>query len=332
MSGYIRTGYVHLINPTTATLSLSECEFDTVSGIGGYLGNALNNILDNHNRRPGTFKPNSKLKDFFSAYSVGRIDLEELSHQIAKTIFKVKTEEYTDDPTTLFVLEGDNVIYVLEIKRDMQYRIKPTTKDGKNNNSIERESIGVPKIRADQVKFCSVCLKTLNVTTLESSYPTEDESYVFIYSDVVLRATMDKSLNYYVNAARSCFYNTIVDKQEAGNEVYKDKTRVNLLNRFETEMKNHLSTLKEINFHAIARQLFKDKGKENRFIHAIEEYGIKRPVKALSDKMIKLNYIEHIQNKVTLKNGVQIIIPDDVDQQQLNINLTVIDGEFKEQI
>ena len=325
----IKQGYVHLLNTESNNLTLSDTRLDVVlGGIGGYLEDALGKILDNHNRRSGTFKPISKLKEKFESYANDQISFKELTHQVAKEIFKAKENEKIREKTTLFVLEGQESVYALEVKRNSQFIVKSEESSDGHEISIYSEELALGSIRANSISFFEVNLDDMSVSTLEKLSKNE----IFLFSDVILKASMSHSLNQYVADARQAFYNAVIEIEDRSARLcdFKKKADVSLLNSFEEKINDQVKKTKEIDFAQIAKEVFYyDPQKCEKFIELLRNYNIFGTIEALSQAPIKLVTIDYAPKVVHMENGIKILIPDDFPEQELNIQLK-IDEKLKE--
>ena|GEM_PF-4930692 len=328
MGCYIKTGCVHLINSLTDTLSCSEVTFDTVrSGVGAHLEKAVDKILDKHDRRPGIFKPNSKLKPLFEQYSVGHIKFEELSIEIAQLVAESKFKESVQERSMLFILEGRESIYVVDAKRDKTvFQVIKNYDEGKEKILIEEVPYSLPSIRTNSVSFFEVNLKDMSINIYEKLISTPDDD-IYLFADVILRADMDKSLNEYINIARKLFYNSVLDMEHAALANFEKKVDIELVNAFEQNISNQLWESKEISLKK-AGKVIEDTVIRNKFISKLEENSIPEKVQALSDKPIVSKTIDYRLKKVYLQNGIQVLVPDGVEE--FNVKIKEIDGELKE--
>ena len=328
---YIKTGYIHLINTATSTLTCSDVEFDTVqSGIGSHLEKALDKILDKHDRRPGEFKKNSKIKKYFEDYAAGRLSLKDLSHEIANEVAGTKFDERIVENSILFVLEGSDSIYVIDVKRSSHYVIKTEIENGERRTSIYEEGLSLPNIRTNNIRFFEVDLRTMKLNTLEKIEEGSGGD-IYLFADVVLRADMNRSINQYLKDGRQAFYNTVLADQPGDKDIdsFKSKENIDLLNDFEDNIFNQHWNTGEIDFPKAGEEIFySDIQMRKKFFKQLEIYGVNKFVRALSKIPIMKKTLEYKPKRIYLKNGVQVLVPDEIEE--LDIKLIEVDGELKE--
>ncbi len=154
---YIRTGMVHLLNTISGEFTPSERVFDTIrGGVGGFLEENVEKLLKKHDRRPGKFKENSKLKQVFEDYQKNKVSFEDLCYKIGERLYDKKNVIEIREESILFILDGrpgkfkenSKLKQVFEDYQknkvsfeDLCYKIGERLYDKKNVIEIREESI-----------------------------------------------------------------------------------------------------------------------------------------------------------------------------------------------
>ena len=170
---WIDRGYLHLLNNSTTTLTLSNNEFDLITDkFGDFLEKNLQKVIKSHDRRPGTFKDNSKIKSMIEKYNREEVDLYDVSAMIAKSLFQKRDNRESSDKTGLFILQAGDIngnsridyIVGLEFKRMEKYQIdiKGAT------NSVILNPMLLANASPKKTPLFTINLNTMEVTVLKT--------------------------------------------------------------------------------------------------------------------------------------------------------------------
>lgn len=335
---YVRTGMVHLLNTITGEFTPSERVFDTIrGGVGGFLEENVEKLLKKHDRRPGKFKENSKLKQVFEDYQKNKVSFEDLCYKIGKRLYEKKAVMEIYEESTLFILDGgfngQNLIIGLEVQRRPGYVIETGVSDGKGMNRVYANQLIIPPIRQKNCRLFTVNINSLKVSTLEML--TEEEFYLF--EEGLLQAEMDHSLNWYVDDARKSLYAalrgvTLGESEEVVSlAMLKSEKEVSCVNEFEKKMNKSIKKYEIVNFDGMAREIsYYDPKLEQCFKRNLEGYGVPKKVIALSNAPLKLKTLEYRPKRVRLRSGIEVLVPDEVTEIDEQIKLKEVDGRLTE--
>lgn len=328
---WIKRGFMHLLNNQTSTLTISESEFDLIEGqFGWFLEKNVDKLLKNHNRVPGSFKESSDIKCYIERYNTKECNLYDVSKVIAEKLFKKRANRNEEDKTALFIMRVDDesgqYIIGVEFRRMEKYQID--TKSGRNNVILNPMllSNATPKKSA----IFTIKLNDLEVSVMEPGT---------IFADEVLQADMRLSMNRVAYYARKCLYNviTVIEGRETDlNDIIEscNKDKIERVNKFENSMCKSIAESREVDFISISEEVFFDSAMlRGQFIKRMHSYRIPLKVKSLSDAKIANEFIivgkKKKEKRVKLKSGIEVIIPDDVEDIG-PINLIEVDGVFRE--
>lgn len=338
---YIRTGMVHLLNTLTGEFTPSERTFDMIQeGVGGFLEENIEKLLNKHDRRPGEFRPTSELKQMFEDYQRKNVSLEELCYEVGKRLFDKKCELQLSEQSVFILVEASvgmrEHLIGLEIQRRPGYVIENGVTEGKGVNRIYTNPLIIPPIRQKNCRLFAVNMRTLQVSTLETLVTLEGED-IYLFEEELLQAEMSHSLNWYVDDARKSFYAALKGRKLSEAEglvsmhALETEKEVEQVNQFEEKMNQGIKKYQAIDFNQIGREIFYyDPKLEECFKKNLEGYGVPGQVMALSDAPLKLKTLKYTPKKIRLRSGIEIIVPDEVTEIDEQIKLKEVDGVIKE--
>lgn len=328
---WIKRGYLHLLNNSTATLTLSSVHFDLIEGqFGGFLEKNLEKMLKNHDRRPGSFKETSKIKELIEQYNHKTATLYEVSAELARLVFQKREGRGSDSKTGLFIMRVDTpqsqFIMGLEFNRMEKYQIN--TSGGRNN--VVANPMLLPNATPKKSTLFTIDLRNLEMTLLEN------EGSVF---REVLDVDLNDSLNLSLLKARTCLYNTLTkieDRDTTLEDIAKsnNEEKIERVNKFELSIASSVVSKLKIDFVEVAKEVFFDSRMLNvEFLNRLSSYKVPQQVKALSDCKIATQTIalqaDSKEKRLKLKNGIELIIPNDVEEIR-TIHIQEINGELVE--
>lgn len=329
---WIDRGYLHLLNNETFTLTLSQNEFDLiVDKFGGFLEKNLQKVIKSHDRRPGTFKDNSKIKDMVEKHNRKEIELYEVSTVIAKSLFQKRDNKMSDDKTALFILQAGDIdrnsridyIVGFEFKRMEKYQIDVRS----TTNSVISNPMLLSNATPKKTPLFTINLNTMEVTVLEDGNK---------YFEEILEVDLGHSFNWTLNKARECLYNTLtkIEKRDTDyNDIVasKNEEKINKVNKFENSVSWAVNKML-VDFEEIAKEVFVDsKAQQKEFIKKLNGFKVPIKVKTLSDGPINKVTIstpsESEENRITLENGIEVIVPAGLTEIQ-PITIQEVDGRL----
>lgn len=329
---WIDRGYLHLLNNETFTLTLSQNEFDLiVDKFGGFLEKNLQKVIKSHDRRPGTFKDNSKIKDMVEKYTRKEIELYEVSAMIAKSLFQKRDNKMSDDKTALFILQAGDIdgnsridyIVGFEFKRMEKYQIDVRS----TTNSVISNPMLLSNATPKKTPLFTINLNTMEVTVLE-----DDNKYF----EEILEVDLRHSFNWTLNKARECLYNTLTkieNRDTDYNDIVasKNEEKINKVNKFETSVSWAVHKM-SVDFEEISKEVFVDsKVQQKEFLKRLKGFKVPIKVKTLSDGPINKLTIstpsESEENRITLENGIEVIVPAGLTEIQ-PITIQEVDGRL----
>lgn len=326
---WIKRGYLHLLNNLTSTLTLSNHEFDTIGGeFGGFIEKNLTKMLKNHDRRPCEFLSDSPIKNLLEEYQRGDVDLYDVSVELADLIFKQRDKEYVESKTGLFIMEvgtyeGD---YLMGLDLCRMEKFQIVTK-GSVNSVVANPMLLANATPKKSILF-TIDLRFLKISILENESFTLEQAFGL---------ETYPSLNQWVHEARSCLYN-IITKIEgrptyfSDIEMSKNEEKIEIVNKFEDKVQASITVGREIDFEKMAEVVFENNRMlQDEFIKRLKNKKIQLKVKALSDGDIAKKKITppKKEKRLTLKNGIEVIVPDEIEEIGL-INIQNINGKLTE--
>lgn len=332
---WINKGILHVLNNSTATLTLSNHEFDMITDkTGHFLEKSMEKVMKSHDRRPGEFKQHSKIKELIERYSRNEVDLYEVSSIIAKLLFQKRDRNESEDKTGLFIMEvGDtdgnhriDYIVGMEFKRVEKYQINIKG----SNNSVVLNPMLLSNANPKRTP-----LFTINLNTMEISILEDDRGYL----EQILEVELKDSINTVLLKVRKCLYNTLT-KVEQRETTYQDivtannEDKIDEVNKFELSMSESIRSKGLINFEELAKEVFINrKMQQKEFMRRIKQIRIPIELEALSRNSIELKMIikmnEKKEKRIKLANGIEVIVPADINDLR-PIMLQEVNGELVE--
>ena len=316
---WVERGYLHLLNNSTSTLTLSDKEFDLIGDkFGNFLEKNMEKVMKSHDRRPGSFKENSKIKGIIEKYNSNEVDLYGVSSTIAKNLFNKRDHLDSEDKTALFILavgttDGEariDYIVGIEFKRLEKYQI-----DIKSSlNSVVLNPMLLANASAKKTPLFTINLNTMEVSILE------DERKLF---EQILDVDLKDSMNVVLFKARKCLYNTLT-KVEGRETEFQDLARsdnedkINQVNKFESYMLNAVRK-GSVQFEELAKEVFVgSKYQQKEFIKRITQFKVPLTINPVSTAKIDTKMIikvdEKKEKRIKLANGIEVIVPVDIEE------------------
>lgn len=329
---WIDRGYLHLLNNSTTTLTLSNNEFDLITDrFGDFLEKNLQKVIKSHDRRPGTFKDTSEIKSMIEKYNREEVDLYDISVMIAKSLFQKRDKRESSDKTGLFVLQAGDIkencridyIVGLEFKRMEKYQIdiKGAT------NSVILNPMLLANASPKKTPLFTINLNSMEVTVLE-----DDNQYF----EEILGVDLGYSFNWILNKSRECLYNTLtkIEKRDTDyNDIVssKNEEKINQVNKFENSVSWAVYKM-VVDFDEISKEVFFDnKAQQKEFMKRLKAFKVPNQVATLSDGTInKLNIStpsEPGENRIKMENGIEVIVPNGLSEIQ-PIVIREVDGKL----
>ncbi len=324
----INRGYLHLLNNSTSTLTLSNDEFDMIGdNFGGFLEKNLEKMIKNHDRCPGRFREESLVKQVIEEFNRKETDLYNVSALIAKRLFQAREISGSLSKTALFIMEvaDDKGWYVmgLEFPRTDKYQVSIQGA----SNSVILNSLILPNATPKRSMLFTINLSNLEVSVLDQGFKLGNE---------VLQINLGDSLNFSLFRARRELYQTLTkvenrDTEKQDIELSHDLEKIERVNKFESVMNEMVSNHRVIDFEKVAEAVFEeDVMLLKEFVQRLNG-RVPLHLYALSDAPIESSFIVIAKEpkRLTLKNGVEVIIPEGLNELD-PIVIKEIDGELVE--
>lgn len=329
MMTWIKEGYCHFLNNSTSELTLSQQPFDLIGDeFGGYLEKNLDKMLKSHDRQPGEFKANSRLKTLIEQYQLGQVNLYEVSTTLANQLFKKREKEKRDDKTALFMMEVENFqsqyIMGLEFKRMEKYQLN---REG-TTNSVVRNPMLLASVSPKKSLFFTIDLRSLSVSVLELESTELTD---------ILEVELGTSVNDYLRSARHHLYNTLTKIE--GRLTYfedieksKNEEKINQVNKFEQRISSMVTNKSLIDFEGVAKEVFlKDRANQKEFLKRLKTAEIPFELKTLSNGKIqtRMMTLPSKETRLKLANGMELAIPEGLSEEEVRKGLEEVEQTLK---